>query len=159
MICRGHSAPWVGDNMEGQNNIGNGKAFIFSEIKYFAVYCAILLVGFLLVFRKEGVIEIIWFVLKLTYLYILPGYLVGMVIQKSRYKEVQEEAKKEETPDGLTNPEVTLIGIAAVFAITSLASYFLGLAEVHVKYYGFILPPALIAISMLILLKKQKTNS
>ncbi len=60
----------------------------------------------------------------------------------------------------LSFAERIVIGTAAGAAVTAIASYYLGLLGVHVKYHGTILPIAmLVAAAIIAKLKKAPTSS
>jgi len=91
-----------------------------------------LLVIFKVVFYREGIISTSRTALALFWILILPGYAL-MHYWKKR----------------LEFTERIVIGTAVAAAIIAVASYYLGLVGLHVKYQVVVLPLAMLAVAAL----------
>lgn len=55
--------------------------------------------------------------------------------------------------------ERAVIGTAAAAAVSAIASYYLGLLGLHVKYHAIVLPLAMIAVGIAVNYRKKKATS
>ncbi len=55
--------------------------------------------------------------------------------------------------------ERIVIGTAAGAAVTAIASYYLGIAGLHVKYHGIVLPISMLAVAAIITKRKKEPTS
>jgi len=91
-----------------------------------------------LVFYKQDIFTTTRTALSLFWMFALPGYAL-MYYWKER----------------MDFGERIVIGTAAAAAVTAIASYYLGLVGLHVKYHGIILPLAMLAVAAIIMKRKK----
>jgi hypothetical protein len=92
-----------------------------------------------IIFREESLGVIARVVLSLFWLYVIPGMAF---LEHWRSKL-----------DFLTR---LIVGTAAGLAIVSVASYYCGLLGLHTALHLYIIPPAVIAVSFMVLHRRKK---
>ena len=109
------------------------------ELQYIGILLLVLLVIFKIVFFNESLFIVIKMVLSLFWLFVLPGYSVIFYWHNK-----------------LDFVERLVIGTAMSAAVIGTISYYLGLAGLNIKYHGILLPLVIIAVSSIIIMKKDK---
>lgn len=103
---------------------------------------ALLVVAMKLVFYRQDFIATTRAALSLFWMLTLPGYTLLYY-----WKEKLGFAER------------IVIGTAAGAAVTAVASYYLGIAGLHVKYHGIVLPAAMLTVAALIIKRKKAPTS
>ncbi|MAG15626.1 hypothetical protein CMO88_01040 [Candidatus Woesearchaeota archaeon] len=109
-----------------------------SEIIKLSLMLVVLAVVMKIVFYKQDLISTTRTALALFWMFALPGYAMLYY-----WKEKLDFAER------------IVIGTAAAAAVVSIASYYLGLIGLQVKYHGIVLPAAMLIISAVIMKKKK----
>ena len=107
------------------------------ELMYIGLLFIIALVVFKIAFFKEEVTVLLRTVLSLFWLFVLPGYFILLY-----WKEK------------LGFMERFIVGIMVSAAITSIASYYIGLIGLNLKYHAILLPLVLIIIGIAAAIRK-----
>ena len=119
------------------------KKEIFDLIKKELRYVGILLIATLIIFKiaffKENIIVLLRNVLSVFWLFVLPGYFM-MLYWKEKL--------------GFT--ERFIIGIVLAAAVIGVASYYLGLVGLDIKFHAVALPLILIAASLTVNLRARE---
>ena len=119
------------------------KKEIFDLIKKELQYLGILFIAALIIFKiaffKENMIVLLRNVLSVFWLFVLPGYFM-MLYWKEKI--------------GFT--ERFIIGIVLAAAVIGIASYYLGLVGLDIKFHAVILPLILIAASLTVNLRARE---
>jgi len=101
-----------------------------------------LFISFFLIVRvvlyKESWIVTFLLTLNVFYLILTPGFFISLYAH-----------------DKLGFKARLVLGSAFTIAITSILSYYLGLAGVHVRYHSYFLPALIIAMGVLLFIKEQ----
>ena len=104
----------------------------------------IIFIGMKIVFSKETILNLLKIEITLSYLFILPGFLLLQVFWKEQFTQLEK----------------LIIGSILGISIVGIASYYLGLFVIHVKYHYIIIPLTLYFIAIVGILynrlKKQK---
>ena len=103
------------------------------EFAYILFLFLIALVIFKIAFFNENIMVLLRNVLSLFWLFVLPGYFIMMYWQEK-----------------IDFIERFFIGILLSAAIIGIASYYIGLLGLNIKYHAFVMPLALILIGLLI---------
>ncbi|MBI1969504.1 hypothetical protein HYS48_02310 [Candidatus Woesearchaeota archaeon] len=103
------------------------------EIAYLLLCFVYLFLLFLVTFHKETFFTIFLFTAKLFYLFALPGYCLLL-------------HKRKDIPFATR----LVVGIALQLALLLIASYYLGILGVHIRYHHYILPPLSILLGLLL---------
>lgn len=117
------------------------KKEIFDRLKRELLNIAALLVLFIVIFRimfyRGDFISAARSVLALFWLFALPGYFLTLYWHEK-----------------LDFAERFVIGIAVSLAVVGIASYYLGIAGLNIKYHTIILPLILILIGAVVSLRE-----
>ena len=95
-------------------------------------------IAFKAIFFPESFFAVLRTVLAVFWLFVLPGFSIMLYWH--------EELKFFER---------LVIGIAVGTSIIGLASYYLGLMGLHIKYHAILLPSAMIAIGLIMAFNKK----
>src|SRR3989338_2222601 len=101
-----------------------------SEFKGLLLLLAAFAVILKIVFYRQDIATTTRTALSLFWMFSLPGYAL-----MHYWKERMDFGER------------IVIGTAAAAAVTAIASYYLGLIGLQVKYHGIILPAAMLAVS------------
>ncbi|MFH1399646.1 MAG: hypothetical protein ABIG95_06055 [Candidatus Woesearchaeota archaeon] len=96
----------------------------------FAAVCAELLLALFMVFNKESMASLVWVFFSLIYMFVLPGYIIGMHFSSD---------------SGLEN---FVGGLCLAIGLTGLLGVLLGWMDVHVKWHAVIIPSLLVLASV-----------
>ncbi len=107
------------------------------ELMYIGLLFIIALVVFKIAFFKEEVTVLLRTVLSLFWLFVLPGYFILLY-----WKEK------------LGFMERFIVGIMVSAAIIGIASYYIGLIGLNIKYHTALLPLVLIIIGIVAAIRK-----
>jgi len=107
------------------------------ELMYIGLLFIIALVVFKITFFKEEVTVLLRTVLSLFWLFVLPGYFILLY-----WKEK------------LGFMERFIVGIMVSAAIIGIASYYIGLMGMNIKYHTALLPLVLIIIGIVAAIRK-----
>jgi hypothetical protein len=107
------------------------------ELMYIGLLFIIALVVFKIAFFKEEVTVLLRTVLSLFWLFVLPGYFILLY-----WKEK------------LGFMERFIVGIMVSAAIIGIASYYIGLMGMNIKYHTALLPLVLIIIGIVAAIRK-----
>ena len=107
------------------------------ELMYIGLLFIIALVVFKIAFFKEEVTVLLRTVLSLFWLFVLPGYFILLYWREK-----------------LDFMERFIVGIMISAAITSIASYYIGLIGLNLKYHAILLPLVLIIIGIAAAIRK-----
>ncbi len=107
------------------------------ELMYIGLLFIIALVVFKIAFFKEEVTVLLRTVLSLFRLFVLPGYFILLYWREK-----------------LDFMERFIVGIMISAAITSIASYYIGLIGLNLKYHAILLPLVLIIIGIAAAIRK-----
>ena len=107
------------------------------ELQYLGILLLVSLILFKLVFFNEDLFVTVKMILSLFWIFVLPGYSVMFYWHEK-----------------LDFVERLVIGAALSAAVIGTISYYLGLAGLHIKYHGILLPVVIIAISLIMIIKK-----
>jgi len=110
------------------------------ELKYIGILFLLILIIFKIAFYKEDIGVLLRSVLSLFWLFVLPGYFIMLYWEEKL---------------GFT--ERFVIGIILSAAIIGIASYYLGLIGLNIKYHTIVLPLVLIFIGIVVNLRNHKT--
>jgi len=111
---------------------------IKKEMKYICLLFLSAIAIFKIAFFKEDLIVIARVVSSLFWLFVLPGYAI-MVYWK----------------ENLGFTERVIIGVALSAGIIGILSYYMGLIGLNIRYHAIVLPLALIATGIFIVIKKR----
>jgi uncharacterized membrane protein len=109
------------------------------ELQYIGLLFLLVLIVFKIAFLKEGIIALLRTVLSIFWLFVFPGYVI-MLYWKEK----------------LAFMERFIIGIMLSAAIIGIASYYLGLIGLNLKFHGIILPAILMLIGIIALSKRKE---
>ncbi len=112
------------------------------EIKYLAAAFAAAIIIFKIAYYREGLLEIIKAAASVMWLFVLPGYAMTLY-----WKE------------NLGVLERLFAGTVTAFAISGIASYYLGIAGLKIQYQTILLPAALIMASLLACARPGKAKA
>ena len=98
----------------------------------------VIFLSFKLIFLSEKFFVVLRTVFAMFWLLVIPGYFIMLYwIEELKFFER------------------FIIGIAAGTAIIGLASYYIGLLGLHIKYHTFLLPLVMIVLGFFIINKKE----
>ena len=120
---------------------GIDNNWIVKQVKYLLCYVAVFVVAMVITFYKSNLFAIITLTLKLSYLFLIPGFTIGLILK------------------GRSRLEQTIIGVCIAFAFTGVVTYLLGLIEIDVKSLPVLLPLVMIALSFWWLQRNAKTKA
>ncbi|MBD3310695.1 hypothetical protein GF351_05760 [Candidatus Woesearchaeota archaeon] len=120
------------------SRVGSDTSMLQKELKMLGITLIILFAGFQTVFYKEPLLSNIRIVLSISWM-LLPGFFC-------MYYWSQK----------LDFLERLVAGAALSAALIGIASYYVGLMGIHVKYHLAILPAALLAVGISVAVKSQK---
>ncbi len=112
------------------------------EMGYIGLLFLIALIVFKIAFFKESFVVLLRNVFAIFWLFALPGYFI-MLYWSSKLEFIER----------------LVIGIAVSAGLTGIASYYLGLVGLNIKYHMVILPAALILAGIAANWKKQLSSS
>lgn len=99
------------------------------------------LIAFKIIFFREGFFVVLRTVLAIFWLFVLPGFFAMLYwIEELRFFER------------------LVIGIALGTSVIGIASYYLGLSGLHVRYHAFLLPLIMAAIGLVIAFGRKRTQ-
>ena len=101
------------------------------ELKIFALIWIVFVLAMVIAFYKEDLFATFFFTAILTYLFLVPAFVLSMHIKSS------------------TRSESILIALIITIGATGILSYLLGLASFHVKYHIYIIPMLLVVVTLL----------
>tara|TARA_B100000315_G_scaffold186828_1_gene176345 strand:- start:288 stop:644 length:357 start_codon:yes stop_codon:yes gene_type:complete len=107
------------------------------ELMYIGLLFIIALVVFKIAFFKEEVTVLLRTVLSLFWLFVLPGYFI-LLYWKEKLGFVER----------------FIVGIMVSAAIIGIASYYIGLMGMNIKYHTALLPLVLIIIGIVAAIRK-----
>lgn len=107
--------------------------FIGKESKYMGIVFALVFVALKIAFYKESLLVALRTSISLLWLFVLPGYFLMLYWREK-----------------LGFFERLIIGIALAAAVIGIASYYLGLAGLHIRYHSFLLPALFIVAGIAI---------
>ena len=110
---------------------------IKKELMYIGILLIVLFIIFKIVYYKGSFIVSLRFAASLFWMFILPGYFIMFY-----WKEKLDFAER------------LVIGIGLSAAAIGIASYYIGLAGLNIKYHGIILPLMMILIGLIINFRK-----
>ncbi len=117
------------------------KREVFDKIKKELLHIGLIFILSFIIFEvafyKENLAVLLRTVLSIFWLFVLPGYFIMLYWH-----------------DKLEFFERFLIGIALSAGVIGIASYYIGLIGLNIKYHTFILPLILILLGITISLKK-----
>ena len=121
-----------------QKEIALDKSEIKNEAIGLISTAAILVIAMKMIFYRQDFITTTRTALSLFWMLTLPGYALLYY-----WKEK------------LGFMERIVAGTAAGAAVTAIASYYLGIAGLHVKYHGIVLPVAMLIASAIVAKRKK----
>jgi len=111
------------------------------EIRNLGVLLLLLVIIMKLVFFRQDFLTTTRTAIALFWMFVLPGYAILYYWK-----------------DKIDFAERVVVGVALAAGFIAITSYYLGLAGVHIKYHGIILPLAMLGIAAIILMKKKSAN-
>ena len=106
---------------------------IYVESRKLLFLFLIMFFGFFIIFYKESIFVTFKFTASLFWLFVIPGFYL-MLFYSER----------------LNFLERVVIGIVLSAALFGIASYYLNIIELHIKYYSWIIPPAIILFGVIL---------
>ena len=113
------------------------KNKITKELKYLGILFILGIIIFKIAFYKESILQIVRTITSIFWLFILPGFGIMYYWHE-----------KIEFPTRL------ILGIGLSAAVIGIASYYIGLFGLHIKYHTVLLPLVLLIIATYIIRKK-----
>lgn len=107
-----------------------------SEIVSVTALFIIFIVIMKITLYKENIFILFLVVLKFFYSIIIPGLFILLHLNKKL---------------GFTSR--LILGSVLVIALTSITSYYMGLAGLHVKYHPYAIPPLIVVLGLFLFLK------
>ena len=114
------------------NNKKKNMQLFVTEARGLLFFSVVITFFFIILFYKGNFMSNIYLSLTFIYLFIVPGYFIGLNL---KYNSVVER---------------TILGIMGAIAFTGILNYALGLYFIKIQYHVFIIP-LLIIVSALIL--------
>ena len=111
--------------------------YIIKELMYVGLLFLLALVVFKIAFFKENLTVLIRMVLSLFWLFVLPGYFI-MLYWKEKLGFIER----------------FVVGIFISASVVGIASYYLGLFGLNIKYHTILLPLALIVLGIFVNIRK-----
>lgn len=115
---------------------------LYKEVSSLFFILLYLFLLFKLTFYKESFSFIFLFIVKLFYLFVLPGYFLLLY-------------KKEKICFSIR----LISGMVLNVGILLILSYYLGILGIHIKYHAVILPSLVIGIGLLLYRYKEKVEA
>ena len=119
---------------------------IFSLVKKESKYIGIILAAALIItqaiYYKENFVVVLKITASLFWLFAVPGYFATLYWH-----------------DRLEFAERFVVGILLSASIIGIFSYYIGLIGLNMKYHAFILPPVIIIMGWVAVIKKKSSSS
>ena len=109
------------------------------ELAYIGILYLLMLMIFKIVFFNENLIVAVKMTLALFWLFVVPGYSL-MLYWKEKLDFIER----------------LIVGIALAGGVNGIASYYLGLAGLHIKHHVFLLPVLVMIAGMGIFILKNR---
>lgn len=114
------------------------KVFDFKELRHLGILFLLALVIFKIAFFRENSIVLLRSVISIFWLFAVPGYF-AMLYWKEKIGFLER----------------FFVGIMLSAAIIGIASYYIGIAGLNIKFHAIILPLIIIFAGVMINLKKS----
>jgi uncharacterized membrane protein len=124
-----------------QEEIALDKTMLKNELAKLALVLIALAVALKLAFYRQDITATTRAAFALWWMFTLPGYALLYY-----WREKLELAER------------IVLGTAAAAAVTAIASYYLGLLGLHVKYHAIVLPVAMIAVGIAANYRRKLTS-
>lgn len=109
------------------------------ELRHIGLIFLLSLIIFKIAFFKENIVVLLRNVVSLFWLFVLPGYFIMLY-----WKEQLGFAER------------FVISIMLSAAVIGMASYYLGLIGLDLRFHSIILPPILMLVGIIIFLKRKE---
>ena len=109
------------------------------ELAYIGILYLLMLTIFKIAFFNENLIVAVKMTLALFWLFVVPGYFL-MLYWKEKLDFIER----------------LIVGIALAGGVNGIASYYLGLAGLHIKHHVFLLPVLVMIAGIGIFILKNK---
>lgn len=112
---------------------------IKDELKMLGLLLVISIVGFQIVFYKEGFLSTLRFVLSLFWIFVLPGFTLMYYWS-----------------DKIDFAQRLIAGVAVSAGVIGIASYYIGLLGLDIRYHSVLLPLIMLSVGLFINLRQRK---